>query len=410
MKKLVYGLTLMLALFLLPLAASAASGTQLEVNDKAIGLSAEPQISGETAYVDLAPVLGSLGYTVQENVYGKGWIASKGGSKIELVPGSSSFVVNGETVNAGAAVLQSGNKLNLQAFADLTGRKLKVDGENALISLNDTLLTDVLETLYTGTLTQSPQAQKSLKAGNQGYTGYIKLFYPNGKVFYDGYMVNSKFEGKGKYYDPNGVLRYDGNWKANKFDGQGKSYYADKHLEYDGQWKAGKKQGYGTYYWAWEPCGEPPGSITGYNKYVGFFDKDEFHGVGKIDWADGSKFEGFFSKGGIECAGVFHWSDGWKYVGMYKNGKREGFGTEYNEKGKVIYEGGFRQNLAQGYGRLYDTNGKLLYEGEFVNGQPKQQAEAEARTLTGFQSQTNQKSAAAQLLSHTHNQMEVTFQ
>ncbi|MGE6230928.1 stalk domain-containing protein [Paenibacillus chitinolyticus] len=407
MKKLVYGLTMMLALFLLPLAASAASGTQLQVNDKTIGLSAEPQISGETAYVDLAPVLDSLGYTVQKSVYGTGWTVSKDGSKIELVSGSSSFVVNGASVKAGATVIQGGNKLNLQAFADLTGRKLKVDGEKGLISLNDTLQTSVLETLYTGKLTSSAQAPKALAQDNQGYTGYIKIFYPNGKVFYDGYMVNSKFEGKGKYYDSNGVLRYDGNWKDNKFHGQGKSYYADKHLEYDGMWKAGLKQGYGTYYWAWEPCGEPPGSITGYNKYVGFFDKDEFDGVGKIDWADGSKFEGFFSKGQIKCAGVFYWTDGWKYVGMYKDGKRDGFGTEYNEKGTVIYEGGFRQNAADGYGRLYDANGNLLYEGEFVNGHPK--GEATARTLTGFQAQSAQKSSEAQLQMHTQNQMEATF-
>ncbi|MVP00956.1 MORN repeat-containing protein [Paenibacillus lutrae] len=372
MKKLVYGLAMMLALFLLPLAASAASITQVQVNSKTIGLSAEPQISGDTAYADLNSVLGSLGYTVQNNVYGSGYLASKDGSNIQLVPGSSSFIVNGETKEAGASVVSSGStpQLNLKAFANLTGRQLKVNSEAGLISLNDTLQTSVLETLYTGTLTNDTSSKSRAALNSTGYTGFITIYYPDGKKFYEGDMVNSKFEGNGKYYDCFGTLRYDGKWKDNKFDGNGKSYHEDSHPEYDGKWKAGLKQGYGVYNWTWEPCAGIPDNVSGYNKYTGFFNNDEFNGVGRIKWADGSRFEGNFVNGVIQCGGTFHWTDGWKYIGMYKDGLRHGYGTEYDPDGNIIYEGEFKNSVAEGYGRLYDCDGNLVYEGEFVNGQP----------------------------------------
>ena len=41
---------------------------------------------------------------------------------------------------------------------------------------------------------------------------------------------------------------------------------------------------------------------------------------------------------------------------------------EYNEEGKLLYEGDYRDNERDGKGKEFDKNGKIIFEGEFSIG------------------------------------------
>ena len=49
-----------------------------------------------------------------------------------------------------------------------------------------------------------------------------------------------------------------------------------------------------------------------------------------------------------------------------KNGK--GYIKEYNDKGKLIFEGEYVNGEKNGKGKEYNYEGKLIFEGEYLNG------------------------------------------
>ena len=57
-----------------------------------------------------------------------------------------------------------------------------------------------------------------------------------------------------------------------------------------------------------------------------------------------------------------------KFEGKYLNGKRNGNGKEYDSKGKIISEAIFKNGLKNGRCKQYYSGGKILLEGEFLNG------------------------------------------
>ena len=56
-----------------------------------------------------------------------------------------------------------------------------------------------------------------------------------------------------------------------------------------------------------------------------------------------------------------------KFEGEYLNGQRIK-GKEYYENGKISYEGEYSKGERSGKGKEYYNNGKLKYEGVFLNG------------------------------------------
>ena len=52
---------------------------------------------------------------------------------------------------------------------------------------------------------------------------------------------------------------------------------------------------------------------------------------------------------------------------IFKGNYLNGIGKEYNNKGKLIYEGGYLNGKRNGKGKVYYNDGKILYEGEFLN-------------------------------------------
>lgn len=62
--------------------------------------------------------------------------------------------------------------------------------------------------------------------------------------------------------------------------------------------------------------------------------------------------------------GVFDYLDGRKYEGEWETDTINGFGTMYNAKGKVDYEGEWINGKHHGSGNLWYANGER-YEGDF---------------------------------------------
>ena len=55
--------------------------------------------------------------------------------------------------------------------------------------------------------------------------------------------------------------------------------------------------------------------------------------------------------------------------GVYREGERNGKGKEYNEYGKLIFEGEYLNGKRNGKGKEYDYwNSELEFEGEYLNG------------------------------------------
>ena len=53
---------------------------------------------------------------------------------------------------------------------------------------------------------------------------------------------------------------------------------------------------------------------------------------------------------------------------IYLNGKKNGKGKEYNDNGKLLFEGEYLNGKKNGKGKEYGYKGDLLYEGEYLNG------------------------------------------
>ena len=148
--------------------------------------------------------------------------------------------------------------------------------------------------------------QMELQSSGEWDTGYRHgkgtLYYPNGKIKYEGFFNSDKEEDtKGKLYDKNGKIIYEGDF----ING----------LYYIGEKKGGKKHGKGIEYY------------TNQKKaYEGDFVNDKREGNGKS----------FFEDGSI------------KYSGEWKNGSENGKGILYYQNGKIEVEGYFEE---EGYDR-----------------------------------------------------------
>jgi len=57
-----------------------------------------------------------------------------------------------------------------------------------------------------------------------------------------------------------------------------------------------------------------------------------------------------------------------EFEGEYLNGKRNGNGKEYDSNGKIISEVTFKNGLKNGKFKQYYSDGKILLEGEYLNG------------------------------------------
>lgn len=135
----------------------------------------------------------------------------------------------------------------------------------------------------------------------------IKKIYKNKKIYYKGYLKNSKKDGNGIIYNEKGSKIYQGQWKNDKREGFG-IQYINNLVHYRGYWKDDKKSGEGILY-----------------------DKNKLI----------------------------------SYKGNWKDNLFNGHGEQYT-KGEKVYEGNFLNGKRHGKGVKFIQN--IFYENEWRNG------------------------------------------
>jgi len=184
---------------------------------------------------------------------------------------------------------------------------------------------------------------------------YIKIFYNNGNIKYDGPFKNYEAEGKGKYYSKeyNNII-YDGNFEKGKPNGNGTRYYYEGNNKigyYNGSWIKGKRSGIGEMY--------NKGSI-----YKGLWENDKRNGEGKLNYNNGDYYDGNFANDLREGKGKLYYSNGDYYEGEFKNDLMEGQGT-YKYKNSE-YIGEWKEDKKHGKGIIHYYNSDC-YDGYFLN-------------------------------------------
>ena len=168
--------------------------------------------------------------------------------------------------------------------------------------------------------------------------------------------MNGKRNGKGKEYDLNGRLIFEGEYlNGKKWNGKAKEYdldnnirsefeylngnkikgieFINKRLEYEGEYKFNKK---------WNGKGYDDNGDIIYELNNGSGKIIEYNEFGRI---------------------IFE--------GEYLNGKRNGKGKEFNDNFGLLYlsyEGEYLNDKRNGKGKEYDENNNVVFEGEYSNG------------------------------------------
>ena len=183
------------------------------------------------------------------------------------------------------------------------------------------------------------------------YNGFFRFYNEYQKSWFEGYFVNGYRDGRGKEYDKNGKLVFDG--------------FFSKGLKLNIQ--PSKEMGKEF----WEEYDENGNLIRvcqkdNLGKNVGlcyYYEKD--NNVNRIYiWENGSEltYNGFFRF-------YNEYQKSW-FEGYFVNGYRDGRGKEYDENGKLVFDGFYSKGLklniqpskemGRGYWKEYDENGNLV--------------------------------------------------
>lgn len=169
-----------------------------------------------------------------------------------------------------------------------------------------------------------------------------------------GNWKNNNFNGQGTFTWAD-KSKFVGNFKNGKKEGNGKVYYPNGKVLYDGTWKNDTKEN--------GKQNDKDGT------YTGAFKNNLPHGQGTFIWKDNSKYVGTFTNGKRTGKGKAYTPDGKiQFDGTWQNNFLNN-GTQYYTDGKYI--GPFKNSKPHGYGKFYNKDGSLRYSGEFVNGNPK---------------------------------------
>lgn len=159
-------------------------------------------------------------------------------------------------------------------------------------------------------------------------------------------------------YDPYGDSgKYTGQFLAGKPHGVGVMNYANG-TSYEGEWKEGKWHGKGIARFA---CGDT---------YEGIFEMDRRSGFGLYKWKDGRSYEGEFHVDKRHGLGVYKWSKGAKYHGVFFQGHRHGEGV-YTFADGSVYIGGWKKGKFHGSGEVNWKDGRSR-KGEWRDGRAVQ--------------------------------------
>ena len=244
--------------------------------------------------------------------------------------------------------------------------------------------------------------------------GKCKEFDIDGNVIYEGEYSNGKRHGIGKEYSSNKNIDFDGEFKEGKrWEGNANEFNTQGNLIFNGLYLNGKKFNGKEYnyfddeekirYEAEYKDGLLY-NVKGYNKDGKIFNNIDF----EIKNGDGV-FKDYYNDTNLKC--IFNYKQGkkngkaisyydtsgnkieyegefvddiktgeWKFyyengnkkfVGFYKNGEKHGLCKDYNEQGKLIFDGEYNNNIKwNGKERLIKDieNKKIVIERNYTNG------------------------------------------
>ena len=170
--------------------------------------------------------------------------------------------------------------------------------------------------------------------------GLIKEYNSSGNLIFEGEYLNGERNGKGKEYNDFGDIKFEGEYLYGERNGKGKEYNDFGDINFEGEYLNGKRNGKGFYQ----------------DNFL------KFDGV----YLYGFKLKGkLFIENKLEFEGEFLFDKKW-------NGKG------YDEHGNIIYE------LINGNGKVkeYENYGKLYFEGEYLNG--KRNGKGKEKYLSGY--------------------------
>ena len=208
--------------------------------------------------------------------------------------------------------------------------------------------------------------------------GYVKEYFNDESLIYEGEYLNGERNGKGKEYYKSDIIIYDGEYSNGKRHGKGKEYNVFNKLIFEGEYYFGfRKKGkeYNIDYYEFE------GDYR-YNKkwngigYINFMYSDKKEKIHQLNNGNGIIREYDIITGEM----IFE--------GEYLNGKRNGKGKEYGAYNRLIFEGEYMNGKkmngkwnfinsyisgeiknGKGYIKQYDSNNIVIFEGEFLNGE-----------------------------------------
>ena len=219
--------------------------------------------------------------------------------------------------------------------------------------------------------------------------GFLKEYYYDKEIHYEGEYLNGDWNGKGKEYSRDEELLFEGEFKNGK-RWNGKGYYRSNNIAYElrnGQGLVKEFFYEGKYaiefldlyeednrnedndliFEGMYINGEKNGKAKEFSfkklMFEGEYLNGKRNGIGKEYYYNGKlKFEGEYLYG-FKLRGKEYFEGRLEYEGEYLYGKKfEGKG--YDEKGNIIYE----LNNGNGKVKEYDNKGYLEFEGEYIKG------------------------------------------
>ncbi|TNV85004.1 hypothetical protein FGO68_gene16697 [Halteria grandinella] len=156
---------------------------------------------------------------------------------------------------------------------------------------------------------------------------------------------------------------YIGEFSEDKRHGWGK-YVMAKGDRYKGQFQMDLMQGRGVYRFA-NTASSASGPATFY--YIGEFKDNQFHGLGKMTFYDGTLYLGSFNNNAMHSTRAqLKYANGDKYKGAVSNNmKSEVQEGLYTYACGDLYLGQFRGDKKEGQGKLQIAGTTVHYEGDF---------------------------------------------
>ncbi|MDR1835278.1 MAG: toxin-antitoxin system YwqK family antitoxin [Fusobacteriaceae bacterium] len=191
------------------------------------------------------------------------------------------------------------------------------------------------------------------------YTGYIRLWYPNGQSFYEMYAKAGKLEEVSRTWFQNGQLQFEENYKDGLYHGKRTAWFENGVKQSEENYKNGQKDG------TWKEW-YPSGKLKEETKYANDLKDGSFVVYGE----NGKKLrQGAFDKGKEEGTFEEYFPDeSLKLQETYKAGVLEGKRTEFFEDGNSCVEEFYKEGKLDGERNEFYPNENIHVAEKWIKG------------------------------------------